>query len=152
MSTPDAVLLANAAATWYMLGVIAFVHLVHYPLFDRYGRDLAFRETMARHQSRTFLVVFPAMAAEFVTSLALLAASPPAVPRWMVYLGAALAGVWAVSTALVQVPLHERLAAAGYDAARHRRLVRSNAVRVVAWGLRAALTAAMVWLVMGDRR
>ncbi|MBA4064477.1 MAG: hypothetical protein C0501_12335 [Isosphaera sp.] len=144
MSTPEAVLLANALATWYMLGVIAFVHLVHYPLFDRYERDLPFRVTMERHQNRTLLVVFPAMATEFLTSLALLAASPPAVPRWMVILGAALTGVWAVSTVLVQVPLHERLAATGFDAARHRRLVRSNAVRVAAWVLRAALTAVMV--------
>jgi hypothetical protein len=31
-------LLANAAATLFMVGVIRFVQVVHYPLFARVGR------------------------------------------------------------------------------------------------------------------
>ena len=40
--------------------------------------------------------------------------------------------------ALVQVPLHRRLQG-GFDAAAHRRLVRTNWLRTAAWTLRAAL-------------
>jgi hypothetical protein len=68
---------------------------------------------------------------------------------WLLWAGlreawflAALPGVvvvWA-STALVQVPLHERLRG-GFDAAVVERLVRSNWVRTVAWSARGVLVA-----------
>jgi hypothetical protein len=45
-----------------------------------------------------------------------------------------LAVVW-ISTAMVQVPLHDRLSG-GFDALAHRRLVSTNAWRTTAWTLR----------------
>jgi hypothetical protein len=42
-----------------------------------------------------------------------------------------LGGVW-ISTALLQAPAHGRLAQ-GFDAVVHRRLVRSNWIRTLAW-------------------
>ncbi len=142
MSTADALLLVNAAATWVMVGVILFVHRVHYPLFDRYARD-DYAATEAAHQSRTTAVVFPPMLLELLSSLGLLAEVPAGVPAWQPWLGATLVGVWGFSTALVQVPLHARLEA-GFDAAVHRRLVVTNRVRVLAWTAHGALVAVML--------
>ena len=148
MSVEVAILLANAAAAWLMCGVIWLVQLVHYPLFARYARD-EFRAAMAEHQAFTGRVLAPPMLIELVTSLLLLVIRPDAVPLWAACVGAALAGVWGFSTVLVQIPLHNRLAAGGFDATLHRRLVRSNWIRTAAWSLRAALCGWMVSLTGG---
>lgn len=133
----------NAAATWFMCGVIWFVQLVHYPLFRDYDRP-AFRVVMLAHQTRTFRVVFPAMLVEFASAIALVVWVPVGVPGWMPWLGAALVGIWGFATALVQVPAHGRLAAGGFDVNLHRRLVISNWLRTAAWSLRGVLCVAML--------
>ena len=143
MTTAVGLLVANAAATWVMVGVIWFVQRVHYPLFGRYDRA-DFRAVEAAHQARTVGVVFPPMLVELGTALALLAVLPPGVPAWQVWAGAALVGVWGFSTVLVQVPLHERMARDGYDPATHARLVRSNWVRTAAWTTRGVLCGVML--------
>ncbi len=132
----------HAAATWYMAGLIAFVQIVHYPLFARVGED-AFAGFHRRHLRATAWAVGPAMLVEAAAAL-WIAIDPPAgvAPAAAAAGLALLAAIWA-STALVQVPLHRRLAR-GYDAGVARRLVRTNAVRAVLWGVRAAL--ALVWL------
>jgi hypothetical protein len=142
MSVEVAVLLANAAATWVMCGVIWFVQLVHYPMFARLSRD-AFRPAMLDHQAGTGRVVFGPMLVELVTSLVLIALRPASALAWV---GAVLVGVWGFSTVLVQVPLHNRLAEGGFDAAVHHRLVRSNWVRTAAWTARTVLC---LWLLAG---
>ena len=52
--------------------------------------------------------------------------------------------IWA-STFFVQVPLHEKLAAA-FDAKVQQRLVLTNWIRTIAWTLRGALVLWMTWL------
>ena len=147
MTTPTSlellVLLANALATWLVCGVIWFVQLVHYPLFSRYDSQ-HFRAAMGEHQRGTSRVVLVPMLAESLTSLALLVFRPPEVPAWMPWAGALLDGVWGFSTALVQIPLHQKLSEAGFDAAVHRRLVMSNWVRTAAWTGRAVLCGTML--------
>ncbi len=59
-------LLSHTAATFYMLGVIWFVQLVHYPLFAAVGKDF-FTEYEKRHQSWTTYVVAPGMLVEGLT-------------------------------------------------------------------------------------
>ena len=139
MSVELAVLLANAAATWVMCGVIWFVQLAHYPLFARYARD-DFHAAMLDHQRRTASVVVGPMLVELSTAAVLVVLRPTAVAYW---LGVVLVGVWGLSTVLVQIPLHNRLAEAGFDTGIHRQLVRSNWVRTAAWTARAVLTG---WL------
>lgn len=135
MTIELAVLVASAAATWFMCGVIWFVQLVHYPHFARYARE-NFREAMLGHQTRTGRVVFGPMLVELLTGVALVALRPDSPLVWV---GLALVGVWGFSTALVQIPLHNRLAEGGFDPAVHRRLVRSNWIRTAAWTARAVL-------------
>ena len=80
---------------------------------------------------------------ELVTALALVWLRPFGLPAWQVWTGLALVGVIWLSTALLQVPLHNTLAA-GFDADVHRRLVATNWIRTVAWSLRSALVLAML--------
>ena len=142
MTVSDALLLVNAAATWTMCGVIAFVQRVHYPLFARYARD-DYPATQRAHESRTSLVVGPPMLVELLTGVALPFALPANVPAWQPWLGVALiAAVWA-STAFWQIPAHRTLGD-GFDAAAHARLVSSNRWRTVAWFARGTLVAAML--------
>jgi hypothetical protein len=134
-----ALLLANAAATWGMVGVIWFVQLVHYPLFPGYaGGD--FRAVMADHQRQTFRVVFPLMLTELVTSVALLAVAP----GWLTAAGVGCVAVWGVSTVVVQIPLHERLERDGFETGVARRLVRANWLRTAAWTAHGGVCAGLL--------
>lgn len=144
MSVELAILVTNTAVTWFMCGVIWFVQLVHYPMFARYD-PRHFRPAMLEHQRGTSRVVVAPMLVELLTTIALLVVRPAVVPGWMPWAGVVLVGVWGFSTALVQIPLHNRLAERGFDAAAHRRLVRSNWVRTAAWTARAVLCGWMVW-------
>jgi hypothetical protein len=57
--TPEHLLLVvSTAATWVMVGLILFVHFVHYPLFTHFRPD-QFAEAMPAHQRRTAAVVGP---------------------------------------------------------------------------------------------
>jgi hypothetical protein len=132
-------LLANAAATWAMCGVIWFVQLVHYPLFNRYAAD-SFREAMAAHQRRTTWVVVPPMVVELVTAvgLAVIRTGPAELA------GVVLLTVIWLTTATVMVPLHDRLARGGPDRLVTRRLVVVNWLRTVAWTARGVLCLGML--------
>jgi hypothetical protein len=133
--------LVHAAATWYMVGLIWFVQLVHYPLFGGVGAA-GFPAYAAAHQRRTTWVVGPPMLAELASG-GWLALKPPAgVGRGPFVAGLALlAAIW-LSTALVQVPRHTVLGV-GYDAGAHRTLVTTNWVRTAAWSARGAL---VLWI------
>lgn len=138
---PKTLLLVNAAATWGMVGVIWFVQLVHYPLFDGVGAQ-GFAAYEERHARQTTWVVMPLMLVEIATAAALLALRPAGAPGWALWTGlAAVLLIWA-STFLVQVPLHGRLAG-GFDARVHAALVATNWVRTGLWTARGVLVA---WL------
>lgn len=137
-SFDDGLLLVHAATTLFMVGVIWFVQIVHYPLFQRVGKD-GFGAYEREHTRRTGWVVAMPMLAELATSIAL---------AWR--LGGALAWsglfllmvIW-LCTWFRQVPAHRRLEA-GFDAATHRRLLRTNRVRTLAWTARGILACALL--------
>lgn len=134
-------LVVHGAATWAMVGVIWMVQIVHYPLFAAVG-TAQFADYERSHQLRITWVVAPLMAIELITAAWLVAAPPAGVSRWVLWLGLALVVVNWGATALVQVPLHERLAA-GFVATAHAQLVATNWIRTIAWTLRGGLAA---WL------
>lgn len=137
----------HAAATLFMVGLIWFVQIVHYPMFEdvaRLGGSEAFSKYEARHTALTTLVVGPVMLVELVCAGLLLFQRPPTVPTWSVWAGALLLAVVWLSTALLQVPRHGDLAV-GFDAAAHRALVSTNWLRTVAWSLRGFLS---VWMLV----
>lgn len=115
------------------------VQLVHYPMMGKLGQT--FDDCHKFHLSGMGVVVGPVMLVEAGTAVALCWTNS-ASPIW--WLGVMLlACIWA-STFFTQVPLHNQLAC-GFDPRIHRRLVRSNWVRTVAWTLRSvlALTASL---------
>ncbi len=137
------VLVVQVAATWFMVGLIWMVQVVHYPLFRTVPADV-FNSYEAAHTSAIGrLLILPA-GLEVVSAAALVWYRPDGVPLWMVMLsGALLAAIW-VATALVQAPLHRRLLE-GYDRAAVDRLIRTNWFRTGAWTLRGFLVAAMLF-------
>ena len=136
MSAPT-LLVLHAAATWFMTGVIWIVQGVHYPLFS-YADRTTYPAFADAHGRLITFIVGPAMLAELVTGLLLLADRPPALSSRAALAGAALIGIIWASTALLQVPMHAQLAQ-GYDARAHGWLVGSNWVRTIAWTARSLL-------------
>ena len=134
-------LLAHAAATLFMVGIIWFVQVVHYPLFARVGAA-GFAAYSATHARLTGLVVGPPMLVEAATAVALVVSTPPKVSTWLLWVGLVLlAGIW-LSTALLQSPSHTELGR-GFDLSEHRSLVGSNWVRTVLWSLRGLI---VLWI------
>jgi hypothetical protein len=136
------ILLAHAAATWFMVGLIWFVQVVHYPLFAGVG-EAGWSAYSQRHQKLTTLVVGPVMLVELVCAVVLLVLMPgvPTIAGTIL-----LALVWA-STFFVQVPLHARLERGGDPAARAglvRTLVATNWARTFFWTARGGLALAML--------
>ena len=125
-----------------MLGVILVVQLVHYPLFRHVG-EASYQTYQAEHMRRITWIVAPLMTTELVTAVLLVWHPCPGVPVWGARTGLVLVlFIWA-TTGLVQVPLHSRLTE-GFDETAHRRLVHTNWLRSVAWGMRAGL---VLWMV-----
>ncbi len=138
--------LAHAASTLIMLGVILTIQLVHYPLFRYVGED-AYVQYERAHISAITGLVLPVMLIELVTGLMLIMTPIPNVPIWANWLGFGLiAVIWGV-TGLVNAPQHGMLAG-GFDSAVHQALISSNWLRTAAWGARGALTLWMLWGLM----
>lgn len=142
VTVAELVLTAQAVASGAMCGLIWFVQAVHYPLFAVVGDERS-RDYAVEHQRRTTPVVLPFMLVELVTA-SIVAVWPPAgIGRGPAFLGLALvASIW-LSTFLVQVPLHGRLAGEGHSPPLVAALVRGNWLRTIAWTARAILA---VWM------
>ena len=134
-------LLICLASTLFMTGVIWFVQVVHYPLFDRVKTE-AFRRYHADHSRLTTYVVMVPMTLELLSSLALVVQRPSGSSRELTLLGFGLALSTWVITFLKSVPAHERLGH-GFDSSIHRQLVRSNVARVVAWTAHSVVVLVM---------
>ena len=127
-------LLLHAASTLAMTGLIWFVQLVHYPLFP-HAASGDFSDFARDHQRRTGWVVVPLMLTEATTATLLLVSPGSSIAVWVGW--GLLVSIW-ISTALVQVPLHGRLAN-GFDPRAARRLVSTNWWRTLAWTVRAGI-------------
>ncbi|MDQ3360469.1 MAG: hypothetical protein M3534_02195 [Actinomycetota bacterium] len=140
------VLLVHVGATLFMVGLIWFVQIVHYPLFGRVGRE-GFAEYSQAHSRLTGLVVGPPMLVETGTAVALVARPPDGVPFSLPLLGLVLlAAVW-LSTALLQSPQHGILGKR-FVATSHHFLVASNWVRTACWTVRGVLVLLMAAALM----
>ena len=140
----EAVLLVHVAATVFMVGVIWFVQIVHYPLFGRVGRD-GFADYSVAHSRLTGLLVGPPMLVEAATTVALVVRPPQGVSSFLPMLGLLLLAVVWLSTAFLQSPRHGVLGR-GFRSASHRSLVRSNWIRTACWTFRGLL---VLWMAAG---
>jgi hypothetical protein len=135
-------LLVHAAATWFMVGLIWTIQLVHYPLFSRVGAG-EFTNYENEHTGRMGRLLMVPAGVEVATGAALVWGRPLEVglPAVLVA-GALLVVIWIV-TAVVQVPLHSRLER-GYSAEVVTRLVATNWIRTGLWTARGLAVGLMV--------
>ena len=131
-------LILHALSTVFMMGLIWFVQVVHYPLFAMVEGEGSGAYALS-HQRRTTWVVGPAMLVELSTAALLVFY----LPGWMTVTGLVLVGVAWCSTAFDMVPRHQRLLG-GHDAAVVRRLVLGNWVRTFAWSVRGVLSLVLL--------
>lgn len=141
MSIELIILLLNVASTLFMVGLIWFVQIVHYPLMNGVGTE-GYEEYQERHQKKTTLVVGPPMIVEAFTSV-LLIWFPPIHNAPLLLLGVALLFIIWGSTVFLQIPCHGRLIR-GFDAKAYWHLVVTNWLRTVCWTLRGLLVC---WIV-----
>ena len=147
---PRLLLLTHIAATMFMVGVIWFVQVVHYPLFANVGED-RFSAYEQRHTDSTTWVVAPPMIVEGLTALLLFRFRPAGVSTLLLSIGLALVIVIWLSTAFVQIPCHELLSG-HFDANVQQRLVATNWIRTVAWSVRGLLVLWMAWSSMAGTK
>ena len=129
------------AATWYLVGIIWVIQLVHYPMFE-YLDWSTFARSHAFHSSAITLVVLPGMLLElYLASLLLYSRGFKDVPSLLGF--ALVLLIWGM-TFFVMVPLHGQLGSQGYQLPLIQALVRWNWVRTIAWTIRGLLAA--FWL------
>jgi len=138
----DWIVVLNVVSAWTMVGVIWIVQLVHYPLLALVGVDRSV-DVANRHQRAISFVVGPPMAVEGVTTLWLLVDRPDGVAVWLPWAGAVCVGVALLSTVVLSVPRHARMAAAP-DPVVGAELVRTNWPRTIAWTLHGVVAAAIL--------
>jgi hypothetical protein len=137
------ILLLHVAATFFLTGLIWVVQIVQYPFFAYVARE----NFVAYHDDYRFWItpiVGPAMVVELLTAGLLFAYPPENTDAFYLWAGLALTVIIWAATFLLQVPLHEKLAA-GFDPAAHAALVKTNWIRTVAWSLRAVLALYLLW-------
>ena len=141
------ILLLNAAATLFMLGLIWFVQIVHYPLMGMVPDQISLRYA-AEHQWRTTWIVAPAMCVEAISGLLVVFVHPVGMGPGVAALGFLIIVFIFYRTGVVHVPQHRFLASQHeVDTCRDetcRELVRSNWLRTVAWTIRGALVVFML--------
>lgn len=150
------VLIAQIMASTTMAAIAWFVQIVHYPLFallpssgskTAEGAGMSCSATRDYHNEnlrRTRPLVLVPMVVEAATATWLALFPPVAVGRGAAITGLCLVGIVVLSTALVQVPLHESLRSGNAPAETVNRLVRSTRIRTAVWTARAMLTAWML--------
>lgn len=141
-------LLANASVTWFLVGLIWIVQVVHYPLFANVGSQ-QYQQYQSQHQTLITMVVGPTMLIELLSAIGLIWLCPSAIPKWLVYVGLGLVLVIWLSTAFVQVPCHEKLTLQ-FDANVHAWLVNSNWIRTIAWTARGLIAIWMLACVLQE--
>ena len=138
----NTVLLVHLLSTWFMVGLIWTIQLVHYPLFARVGSD-GFVAYEAEHTRRMGALLAVPASMEVITGGLLVWMRPDTIPLWAVLAsGSLLVLIW-VTTLLVQVPLHGRLSS-GFESALVKRLVDTNWWRTAAWSIRGLALAGML--------
>ena len=101
----------HLVATVFMVGLIWFVQVVHYPLFNRISGDASIQYA-AEHQRRTAWVVGLPMLVEGITTLWLFL--DPINGRLLPLVGGLVLLKIHLSTIFLQIPLHKKLSE-GYE-------------------------------------
>jgi hypothetical protein len=121
--------LTNLTVTAVMTGLIWTIQLVHYPFFHRLEKE-NFNKHMDEHRKKISFIVLPVMLIELATSVGLVLMESSF--RGVFVIGLLmLIAIW-LSTALLQVPSHSKLAF-GYTKSEADKLVKYNWIRTILW-------------------
>ena len=124
----------NLASTWYMVGLIWLIQLVHYPLFNYVGIE----EFTVFHENHKILitpVVGIVMIVELVTSVILLFQNSCVTRNWLSIFGIILLGIIWFSTIYFQIPFHNALSTK-FNENTLIMLINTNWIRTICWSVR----------------
>lgn len=121
----------HVVACAFMTGVIWIIQTLHYPAFSKVQAS-AFKNFHSEHSRKITFIVGPAMLIELVTGVILVWGNRSSFFFWLNL--SIIFTLW-LSTSLLSVPLHNRLAN-GQDAQVIDRLVLTNWPRTVLWSSR----------------
>ena len=140
------IFLINIASTWFMVGLIWIVQMVHYPLFGYVGSK-EFRTYHEKHKILISQVVGIVMIVELVTAGILIFQIPKGIPNWTAIVGIILLGVIWFSTLFMQIPYHNKLSSK-FDENVLMMLVNTNWIRTICWSLRGVIVLIMLNILM----
>ena len=153
MTVPEGTLrrvaVVHVLATWFMVGMIWTIHLVHYPLFAEVG-PATYVDFQTAHVERIGTLLLVPWLTEGLTLLALIGAAflgGRLNLRIPVAIGAVAMAAVLIISGFWSAPAHGDLAD-GFDAAVHDRLMTANLIRAFAWTARGACAAwivALLW-------
>ena len=123
--------------TLAMTGIIWFVQIVHYPLFQKVGSN-NFVDYETAHTRLTGQVVMPLMLGELITGiiLSMYSNQPHLLP--LLYAGLGLIAINWLVTFLFFVPMHRSLSRE-FSLEICRRLISLNWLRTLIWSLRSII-------------
>ena len=137
------VVAVHALSTWFMVGMIWTVHIVHYPLFAFVGNE-TYEDFQAKHVDVIGRLLIAPWLVEGLTALALLLCLSGSLRKFAVIGALLMLSIMALS-AFVSAPAHGELAN-GFDLEVHGDLMLGNLLRSVLWTARGCIAATILWL------
>jgi hypothetical protein len=140
-----AIVAVHCAATWYLVGLIWTIQVVHYPSFEDIDAE-RYRDFQQLHMRRMGAVVGPAWLVEGLSVLAVFIWAPDTTTRILATVGGVLELVVLLTTVRASIPAHEALTT-GFAPDAHRRLLQTNWIRTAAWTVRGVLALVLLLMV-----
>ena len=133
----------HAGATWFLVGLIWTIQVVHYPSFDAID-PATYNEFQQRHMTKMGSLVGPPWLVEGVLVLVIFVTAPTAFTIALAVVGGLLEAVVIGVTLRASIPAHEALTS-GFEPDAHRVLLRTNWLRTWAWSGRGLIALVLLW-------
>jgi len=137
------IVVVHALSTWFMVGMIWTIHVVHYPLFEFVGND-TYQTFQAKHVDLIGRLLVAPWLIEGLSALILVLCLSGNL-RKLALMGAFLMLAIMALSALVSAPAHGALSD-GFDLSTHSDLMVGNLIRSILWTARGCVAAALLWL------
>lgn len=138
--------LVHLAATWFLVGLIWMIQVVHYPSFSSIDR-VGYQTFQHRHMAQMGRLIGLPWLIEGLFVIALFIWAPTSVIRALAAVGGLLEGAVIAVTVFSSIPAHAALSE-GFSEDSHRRLLRTNWLRTAAWTARGVIAAIVIWLTL----
>jgi len=139
------IVVVHALSTWFMVGMIWTIHVVHYPLFEFVGND-TYQTFQAKHVDLIGRLLIAPWLIEGLSALSLVLCLSGNL-RKLALVGAVLMLAIMALSAFVSAPAHGALSD-GFDLSTHSDLMLGNLIRSILWTARGCVAAALLWLTL----